>query len=96
MPTVLTPVERRELRAIVKSGRSGRKTHKYFRARALLALDRGLPPEAMLDLMRIGVVKRVPREATATPAAREPGPTFDEDLQYVLDKNAELYRRLAR
>ena len=96
MPTVLTPMERREVRAIVKAGRAGRKTHKYFRARALLALDKGLSPEVMLKLLRIGVVKREPREAPVPPLAESAKPTFEEDLQYVLDKNAELYRRLAR
>jgi hypothetical protein len=87
----LTEEERRRLRAIVKAGKAGRKTHKYFRARTLLALDRGLPAPELQKLLSVGLIRVKP-----SGQEKQKEDQFDQELDYVLRKNAELYRRLAR
>lgn len=87
----LTEEERCQLRVIVKGGKAGRKTHKYFRARALLALDKGLSTPQLEKLLSAGLIRIKPSSQV-----KQETDEFDQELDYVLEKNAELYRRLAQ
>lgn len=94
MSTLLTDVERRRLRRIVKFRRG---SDQFYRARALLALDKGRPIEDVAKLLRVGLIKARPGgDGRNVPGPAQAGPTFEQDLDYLLEKNAELYRRLAQ
>jgi hypothetical protein len=93
MSKLLNDDERRLLTRIAQLDRRGR--GRYY-ARALLALDGGSPPEEVARILRLGL--RAAKRKKEAGHAKEiaPDEAFERDLDYVLDKNAELYRRLAQ
>ena len=101
MSGLLTDAERRRLVEIIdlhsKGDNHRRKGHKFYRAKALLALDQGRPIQDVADLLRAGLIEEESEAAKRPePLPEQPRRTFEQDLDYVLEKNAELYRRLAR
>jgi hypothetical protein len=102
MSVKLTDQDRRRLRRYVKRCRSNGQQATgslYDVARAMLALDQGRPSEDVAKLLLPSVEKLTKpktREESRESASAEDDPKFEKDLDYVLEKNAELYRRLAR
>ncbi len=102
MSVKLTDLERRRLKRYVKRCRSNGRQHTgslYDIARAMLALDQGKSSEDVARLLLPSVQKLTKsgqKEPSEKSEAAEPDPQFEKDLDYILDKNAELYRRLAQ
>lgn len=92
MSDLLTDAERRLLERMTRLRRRGE--GRYF-AKALLALDEGRPPEEVARILRIGLKRAKRKQDAAVASEIPPDEAFERDLDYVLEKNAELYRRLA-
>ncbi|CAN5623796.1 hypothetical protein BH23PLA1_BH23PLA1_01850 [soil metagenome] len=83
-----------------------KKLKRYYQARAILALNKGLTPEQVakryrlkpqevINLSRSFESRRSEFLAQFAIASKD-RQDFERDLDYVLEKNQELYRRLAQ
>jgi hypothetical protein len=90
MSLKLTDTQRHELQRIVNAGETGRKTHKYLRAKTLLAYEQGIDLRELERLMSLGLIE------SDSSTLEDDDESFEEDLDYILEKNSELYRRLAQ